>query len=129
MEIKDWLTIAGFAFLLLNTWFKDWLERRKAKRELERPPRRVGRLLSWFDRPIITYLILLGNLTVSVIFLAEELSKSDPVTRKAIFNISFQTTLIFFYMLLAFVLYSSDGVYKTIRNIIGLSIKTGGNDR
>jgi hypothetical protein len=123
MDAGNWIAIAGMALVLLNTWFKDWLERRKAKRELEKPPRQVGRILSWFDRPIITYLILLGSLTLSVGFLAEELFKPDPVTRKAVFNISLHTALIFFYMLLAFVLHSSDGVYKTLRKIIDLSVR------
>jgi hypothetical protein len=125
VDAGNWISLAAIAITLLNTWFKDWLERRRANRDSAQPRRSVGRAISWFGgwfaKPLVTYIILLSSLTISVIFLAEELSKSDPITRRSVFNISYQTALITSYLLFGYIQFISDGIHKILRSFIGLS--------
>jgi hypothetical protein len=104
LDAGNWITIgvsvSAFIGQLVNTWFKEWLERRRAKGELDKPRRPVGRIGSLLGNRLISIILSMISIPFGVIFLVIELSGTDPITRKMIFNITLYMGAIFSHLLL-----------------------------
>jgi hypothetical protein len=120
METKDWLTIAGFAFLLLNTWLKDWLERRRARQAPEQPQSQTAPTRIWLARPLISFLLPTGSILFALISLTIELVNTGPITRMGIFTIALDIGLIFFQTLHILLMSWVDRIYKRLNELMSL---------
>ena len=71
MDTKEWLGLISVTLASISltyTFCKDWLARRRSKKEIEQPRNRMERFKSWLSTPHTAYLISISCILAALPF-------------------------------------------------------------
>jgi hypothetical protein len=126
MDTGNWIALAAAAaswvIPLVNTWFKDWLDRRRGSQEGKQSESRLRHRRRRSNTIDVTPIISLFGISSSIIFFVRELDNPDPVTRHAMFNMALYAGTIIYHMV-ALLIAGLQRQINTISNSMDMMIE------
>jgi hypothetical protein len=120
MDLKEWFALAAIILNFINltsTFYDKWLQRRRARQPLEQPQYRMGRIKSFFAKPLTSYLISTISILTMLVALGIEFYTAGPVTVGRVFSISFFTAFVLFQIFFIFMRYLVSKIDDTHQKI------------